>query len=133
MRIFDKNQNLREAWIGLRAPGASSEVTWQWSDGSDIPNDLINNKLQNYVEHQITALQQSKKSGCLAVNNVDDSLAWQLIDCNTKNVKFVCSTPMGGSNPLSRRKRHLVHRPDHDSKSIIHPPEIFHDFFFSRL
>ena len=131
LRIFDTNKNLREAWIGLRAPGASSEISWQWSDGSDIPHDLLKTKLQNDVENKITAVQHSKKSGCLAVNNVNNSLAWQVIDCNTENVRFVCSTPIGSTDPISRRKRHLVHRPDHDPESIhiVHPPQNFHDLF----
>ena len=70
------------------------------------------------------------RSGCVVLNNENNSLKWQVVDCENNESRFVCSTPVEAQ--ISRRKRHLVHRPDHDPHSFIHPKQEY-EFLFEDV
>ena len=62
---YTNQENIEKAWIGLRAEGAESEVTWVWSNGKILRNGLLSDTQMRHA-NSLAANQQKK---CMVVKN----------------------------------------------------------------
>ena len=60
---YTNQENIEKAWIGLRAEGAESEVTWVWSNGKILRNGLLDDSQMRHA-NSLAANQQKR---CMVV------------------------------------------------------------------
>ena len=45
-------ETVQKAWIGLRAEGAETEVTWSWSNGKVLENEFLDTTEMRHINMQ---------------------------------------------------------------------------------
>lgn len=79
---YVQQQKVERAWIGLRAEGAETEVTWTWSNGRTQSNELLNPSEMR----QANILAANEQKRCMIVKRANGKVDYIKPRFNTYNL-----------------------------------------------